>query len=75
MALELRTRACDQLGRLVAVAALEPPAEPIIGAEAVHGVLTGWRSALQDPDQLGSSTPSSRARVTASERDPTSNLR
>jgi hypothetical protein len=54
---------------------LEPPAEPLIGAEAVHGVLAGWRAALQAPDQLGSSTPSSRARVTASERDPTSNLR
>jgi uncharacterized membrane protein YvlD (DUF360 family) len=54
---------------------LEPPAEPLIGAEAVHGVLAGWRATLQDPDQLGSSTPSSRARVTASERDPTSNLR
>jgi uncharacterized membrane protein YvlD (DUF360 family) len=26
---------------------LEAPAEPIIGAEAVHGVLTGWREALQ----------------------------
>jgi hypothetical protein len=55
--------------------ALQAPAEPLIGAEAVHGVLTGWRSALQDPAQVGSSTPSSRARVTASERDPTSNLR
>ncbi len=55
--------------------ALDVPAGPIIGAEAVHGVLTGWRSALQGADQVGSSTPSSRARVTASERDPTSNLR
>jgi uncharacterized membrane protein YvlD (DUF360 family) len=28
-------------------AGLEPPAEPIVGAEAVHAVLTGWRHALQ----------------------------
>jgi hypothetical protein len=28
-------------------AALEAPETPIIGAEAVHGILTGWRRSLQ----------------------------
>jgi uncharacterized membrane protein YvlD (DUF360 family) len=28
--------------------ALEAPAEPIVGAAAVHGVLSGWRRQLQD---------------------------
>ncbi len=49
------------------------PDEPILGAAAVHGVLAGWRAELEG--QVGSSTPSDRAQVTASERDDTSSLR
>ena len=49
------------------------PEEPILGAAAVHALLTGWRAELQAQD--GSSTPSARAQVTASERDDTSSLR
>ncbi len=30
---------------------LSPPAEPIIGAAAVHGILTGWRHSLQGERQ------------------------
>ena len=49
------------------------PEEPILGAAAVHALLAGWRAELQAQD--GSSTPSARAQVTASERDDTSSLR
>jgi hypothetical protein len=49
------------------------PEAPILGAAAVHGLLSEWRADLQG--QPGSSTPSARARVTASERDETSSLR
>ena len=53
--------------------ALEVPTGPLLGAAAVHGVLLGWRAALQG--QSGSSTPSARAQATASEREDTSSLR
>ena len=53
--------------------ALELPTGPLLGAAAVHGVLLGWRAALQG--QGGSSTPSARAQATASEREDTSSLR
>jgi uncharacterized membrane protein YvlD (DUF360 family) len=49
------------------------PEGPILGAAAVHGLLSEWRGELEG--QAGSSTPSDRARVTASERDETSSLR
>ena len=49
------------------------PEEPILGAAGVHALLAGWRAELQAQD--GSSTPSARAQVTASERDDTSSLR
>ena len=32
--------------------ALEAPGEPIVGAEQVHGVLRGWRHALQGASTL-----------------------
>jgi uncharacterized membrane protein YvlD (DUF360 family) len=33
-------------------AGLEAPVEPIVGAEAVHGVLTGWRRSLQGGEEV-----------------------
>jgi hypothetical protein len=56
---------------------LSPPRLPlgndaIVGAAAVHELLWSWRRALQ-PGQ--SSSPQSRARVTASERQATPNFR
>jgi hypothetical protein len=52
------------------------PAEPLIGAAAVHDLLLAWRDGLQRPAvQPSSSRPSSRARETASERQETSSLR
>jgi hypothetical protein len=33
-------------------AGLAPPDDPIIGAEAVHAVLSGWRAALQGAPEL-----------------------
>src|SRR5215212_7121830 len=56
---------------------LSPPrlplgSDPIVGAAAVHELLWSWRRALQ-PGQ--SSSPQSRARVTASERQATPNFR
>ena len=43
--------------------ALPVPDEPIIGAAAVHGVLSGWRRRLQGGGQLpqGAATPASEA--------------
>ena len=36
---------------------LEAPAEPIVGAASVHGVLAGWRKELQaGPDAAGGAT-------------------
>ena len=55
-------------------AELEVPAEPIVGAAAVHGILLGWRHLLQpSPDgpatsgRLSSLTPSSRFRTPGGE--------
>jgi uncharacterized membrane protein YvlD (DUF360 family) len=53
-------------------ARLPPPAEPLIGAAAVHDLLWSWRRALQDAQ---SSSPQLRARVTASDRQATPNFR
>ena len=33
------------------------PAEPIVGAAAVHGVLSGWREALQNGGEALDATP------------------
>jgi hypothetical protein len=49
--------------------ALPLPAEPIVGAAAVHELLWSWRRHAQ------SSSPQLRARVTASDRQATPNLR
>jgi hypothetical protein len=46
---------------ILAPARLPLPAEPIIGAAAVHGVLSGWRRLLQGPpaerSRLAGATP------------------
>jgi hypothetical protein len=46
---------------ILAPARLPLPAEPIIGAAAVHGVLSGWRRLLQgaaaEPSRLAGATP------------------
>jgi hypothetical protein len=34
-------------------AGFPPPKEPISGAEAVHGILAGWRAMLQGPEAPG----------------------
>jgi uncharacterized membrane protein YvlD (DUF360 family) len=57
---------------ILSPASLPLPAEPIIGAAAVHELLWSWRRGL-DPAQ--SSSPQTRARATASDRQATPNLR
>ena len=37
---------------VLAPGALRPPAGPIVGAEAVHALLRGWRETLQPPARL-----------------------
>ena len=37
---------------------LETPSGPILGAAAVHGILAGWRQALNEGSQPGHSAPS-----------------
>ena len=57
---------------ILSPASLPLPGEPIIGAAAVHELLWSWRRGL-DPAQ--SSSPQTRARATASDRQATPNLR
>ena len=38
-------------------AALPIPDEPIVGAAAVHGVLSGWRAALQNGGEARAAAP------------------
>jgi uncharacterized membrane protein YvlD (DUF360 family) len=56
-------------------ARLPLPAEPIIGAAAVHDLLRSWRRALQNGATESSSSPQLASATTPSDRQATPNLR
>jgi uncharacterized membrane protein YvlD (DUF360 family) len=48
---------------VLAPPALPLPAEPIVGAAAVHALLAGWRRALQQPGTRGETLPQASSRA------------